>query len=422
VLRFQAGPAEAPQALELRLDTQALVCVEPQVEEAVFDPPGNRVLFRDGFGIYAVAEGAPQPLVFLPAVSRTFLRAFGTDAGGALWLWTLDRTSGEHVVWRRDGDLLEALLGSYDGAEALRLWDERTVSLPFQSLGARSVRSSCVQRRATGERFCFERGAAGGGRAAVFRLVLGGPNRVDVLLDRCVPSGLAAAADSARVVASLFEDVDARGTSEILSLWVADFSRATRVVESLLPSPRDTRARQRNSVFWLRATELFWADAAGQLFRVDARAPAAATLVSPPARRRPSIHVVVVDTVATAAAAESLRLRLAAAALDAGVLARGDGGFEVQAGGFADAVAAAAALEAVRGAGFAAARVRSGGVDGVGLDMAWGHTPAPGGGTVYLRQSRQGERVVAEIWRRSRTGEAELLVSGFHAAAPRAVP
>ena len=261
----------------MEIESGVVTCLEPRVRDASWSPATRRVLCRDDFVVYDLDPQAPKlrPLVFLPAVSRTFLRALGHDARGALLLWTIQRDSGEHTFWQRHEAGLERLPGVFAGAEALRWWDEHNVAQPFAVPSGGLVRSTCVERP-TGQRLCLERPSP----KAAFRLVLAAAERVDVVVDRCVPNALAANADSSLIVVGLFEEPDARGASQVVSLWLSDLAQATRLSESLLPRLARADDRQRAGVHWLDRRQCLWADVVGQLFRVQAEPARATPLVT----------------------------------------------------------------------------------------------------------------------------------------------
>jgi len=276
-LRFTAGDSSAAQLLQVDLQSGVVTSLEPRVRDASWSPVSRRVLCRDDFGVYDLDLQAPKlrPLAFLPAVSRTFLRALGNDERGALLLWTIQRDSGEHAFWRRTEAGLERFPGVFAGAEALRWWDEHNVAQPFALSSGSFVRSTCVERR-SGQRLCLERPSA----SAAFRFVLAAPERVDVVVDRCLPNALAVNSDSSLVVVGLYEELDAKGGSQVVTLWLSDLAQATRLSESFLPRPARPDGRQQSGVHWLDRTQCLWADAVGQLFRVQAEPARATPLVS----------------------------------------------------------------------------------------------------------------------------------------------
>lgn len=290
-LHFSAGDSVEVQPLQVDIASGVVTHRAPRVADPCWNPRTQRVLFRDDFGIYefALHGAAPRPLVSLPVVSTTFLRALGCDAQGALLLWTIARDSGEHEFWRRGEAGLDKQAGAATGAEALRDWEARNRAQPFQALGGQFVHSVCLQRAGTDARLCFERLVPQRpALAPVFRLVLAAQGRASVVLDRCVPGALGVSADSSQAVLGVFEEPDAAGNSEVLSLWLSDFEKATRVAETVLPQPAPTARRQYAWAHWLGARELLWVDNAGQLYRVQVTPPQASALVlRPPTRALP---------------------------------------------------------------------------------------------------------------------------------------
>ncbi len=282
-LQFAAGDSHATQLVRVDIQSGAVACLEPRARVVVWDDPRQRALFHDAFGVYERRLGAqaPRALVFLAASARSFIRDVGCDAQGFLLLWTIDRDDATHALWRRSEAGVEKMPGAWTGAEARAWWDERNVAKPFVAAGGWRTRSTCVQKRHSDRRLCLE--LLGTDAHAAFRLVKATPQAVDVVLDRCFPSALAVRADSSQVVLGLFEDLGADGTSSVLSLWISDFTRATRVLETLLPAPMRTAERHAVGVYWLPGAAFLWADAAGQLWHVQG--DAAVSWVGLPAAR-----------------------------------------------------------------------------------------------------------------------------------------
>ncbi len=282
-LQFAAGDSHTTQLLRVDVQSGTVACLEPRARAVVWDEPRQRALFHDAFGVYErrLRAQAPRALVFLAASANIFIREVGCDAQGALLMWTIDRDQLTHALWRRTEAGVEKMPGEWTGAEARTWWDERNVAEPSRSAGGLRTRSTCVQKPHSDQRLCLERV---GTDRATFRLVQASPQAVDVVLDRCVPNALAVRADSSQVVLGLFEELGADGTSAVLSLWVSDFTSATRLVETILRAPMRTERRHAASVYWLPGAGFLWADVAGQLWHVQEES--AVAWVGPPAVRR----------------------------------------------------------------------------------------------------------------------------------------
>ncbi|HZL85804.1 MAG TPA: hypothetical protein VFD07_10555 [Candidatus Krumholzibacteria bacterium] len=281
-LQFAAGDSHTTQVLRVEIQNGTVACVEPRAREFVWDEARQRALFHDAFGVYErrLRAQAPRALVFLSASANVFIREVGCDAQGALLVWTIDRDQLTHAIWRRTEAGVERMPGEWTGPEARTWWDERNVAEPSRSAGGWRTRSTCVQKPHSDERLCLE--LVGANKA--FRLVQAREQTIDVVLDRCVPNALAVRVDSSQVVLGLFEELGADGTSAVLSLWVSDFTHATRLVETILRAPMQTERRHAASVHWLPGAAFLWADVAGQLWHVQEEG--AVVWVGPPAARR----------------------------------------------------------------------------------------------------------------------------------------
>jgi len=427
-LSFVAGTDGDARRLTLDVARGSIDCPEPQVHEPSWCEVGRRILFRDRFGVFEVRPedpvGPPQLLVFLPEASRHFLRALGEDALGRLLLWTYDREAAEHCLWTLGPGGLERLPGQPTGPEALRFWQARNVARRFASAGGRFVRSVCLRRPGGSENICLEEtpGSGGGHGSISFRLTLAVPPHVQVLATNAVPAGLAADADSSRVLIGLFEDVDAAGTSSMLCTWMLDWRQGQRLHAGALVSPVDVGTYHEAWVHWWGDERALWADAAGELLRLDRSAAAAVELV--PLRSPPTAAVlyrVVALVTAQLAEAEAAARKLRAAGGEAGILATSEG-YEVQAAVFASASEAAAHVVPLQRQGFVAAGVRASGPKdlGAGLDLAT--ATAPDGRTAVVRNVEGPGGRFSEIWLVPPHGGASRLLASFATQAPQAWP
>jgi hypothetical protein len=422
-LRFLAGDAADVRTLQVDVAGGAIECLDPRVREPHWADAPGRVLFRDLFGVFELVPGSGRPAqlrLFLPEASRHFLRDFGVDARGQFLFWTYDLDTGDHELWTQSSPP-EHVTG-LKGPEALRRWDERNRSRPFAPAGGSFVRSSCVRQPSTQSRLCLEKVVVGGSeKSPLFRVTLGPPGRVDVLQERCAPSALLTSVDSSFVVMGLFEELDAAGRSEVLSVWECDWREARRVVETSLPRPVDTRGRHAGWARWLAGGGLLWADPMGQLFQLPPRfgAPVALVALDAPARSR--VHVVVAGGGADRAGAERLQTELRAAGFEAGIAETG-AGFEVQAGAEVDADAAARRVAQLRRGGFAQALARDAPVESVAVEMSFAAVAGPAGRIAYVRHRQSARGLCAEIWIAAAGEKPRLLVPAFADAEPVLAP
>lgn len=397
-LEFVGTAAGETRRLRLDVNGGKLECLDPHVEEVRWTP--DRILFRDVFGVFEARRdgAAPEMLVFLPQNTSLFLRDFGEDSRGQLLLWIYDRRDGRHRIEFPSRSGATQLPGQFRGPEALRAWREHNRARPFEAAGGRYVRSLCVRRPGHQDRFCIESvGRRGPGPA--FRMTLGAPGSVQVLQNRCAPSGLVPNADSTRVLCNIFEDVDSHGRSDVLSCWMVNWGDAVRLYETLLPSPRPVHGEQRAWVFWAPLQEAFWVDTAGQLYWIDSSGREATPLVGTTgtAKRLPVFRVVAFET-SQAAAVDGALAALEAAGVEAAVRTTANNSLEVQVGGWAERQEALERVDFLRQRGFRDAQVREGTAEEVapGLGFDWTTDGASRG--AFLRHVIEGGRIHSEIW------------------------
>jgi hypothetical protein len=423
-LELVAGAGAATRHLAVDVASGRLECTAPQVLEPVWGEVGRRVLFRDDFGLYelrpADATPAARALLFLPAASPQFLRAYGEDARGRVLVWTFDRQTGEHAI-----RTLEAAPGSPprkgSGPEALRAWQSANVARPFAPAGGRFVRSTCLRRPASpATRLCVEQIVDGTPRG-LFRVTLGAPGGVRILSERCAPSAFAPSPDSSHVVLGLLEDIDGAGRAAALAAWSVGWQDGRAVARRALPAPRDIRARHETWVRWIDRTRCLWADAGGALSLLDVEAGTAAPLVhGGDAPAHADVWRVVVQEVDTRAAAEALVASLRAAGFEAGIRER-EARFEVQAGAMERRPEAEARAAALRGRG-QRPEVRRGTVEDVAPGVASGHAAGPGGRSAFVRNVDGPHGRGSEIWMVSGSAPERLLVASFTGGAARPAP
>jgi hypothetical protein len=419
-LLFLAGSGADLRTLQVDVATGAIVCLDAQVHDPRWAGARARSLFHDLFGVFEIApdESAPRMLFFLPDFSSLFLRDFGADARGRLLAWTYERRVGEHAIWTQSTTAWDRVPGELTGPEALRLWDQRNAAHSFRRVGGQFVRSTCVRRPRRQDKLCLENLMGATGRSPVFRMTMGAPGGIEVLQNRCAPAGVSPSPDSSRVIVGLFEEVDDGGRSEVLSAWVTDWERATRVYETLLPHLQDARRRQHASAYWVDSRNLLWADAAGQLFQVRTDPPGAQTLVSAVATPvRSGIYRVVAAEVGTAQAARDAAARLSEAGLDAGIFDL-QAAFEVQVGGAHLREEAQRRAASLRRSGFPDARVRSGSVEELAVEMGFAWTPTGSGSGAFVRHLRGANGIYSEIWLVEDGAQPRLLVPRFDAFTP----
>ncbi|UCE03838.1 MAG: SPOR domain-containing protein [Candidatus Latescibacterota bacterium] len=419
-LRFLAGSGEDLRTLQVDVASGAIACLDARVHDPRWAGARARVLFHDLFGIFEIApeESAPRMLLFLPDLSSLFLRDYGADARGRLLVWTYERRLGEHAIWMQSTTTWDRVPGQLTGPEALRLWDQRNASRSFRRVGGQFVRSTCVRRPRRKDKLCLENLMGATGRSPLFRMTMGAPGGIEVLQNRCAPAGVSPSPDSSRVVVGLFEEVDDGGRSEVLSAWVANWDGATRVYETLLPGLRDVRRRQETSAYWVDRRNLLWADAAGQLFQLRTDPPGAQTVVGAVATPvRSSIYRVIAAEVGSVEAARDAAARLGEAGLDAGIFDL-QAAFEVQVGGGYAREEAQRRAEGLRRSGFPDARVRSGRVEELAVEMGFAWTPTGSGAGAFVRHLRGANGIYSEIWFVEDGAQPRLLVPRFDEFTP----
>lgn len=424
-LRLLAGNGDELRTLEVEPSTGFVRCLDPVVHDPVWSEARGRVLFRDRFGVFEIEPhssiATAQLVFFLPESAPHFVRAYGSDTRGRLLIWTYDRVRGEHAIWTQRGDAFEPVPGTLNGAEALRLWEERNRARRFERVGGRFVRSYCVRRPGTDARLCLENVAGRfRGRSPFFRVTMGAPGGVEVLQNRCAPSGVSASPDTSLVVVGLYEELDDNGRSEVQSVWVTDWENGTRVYETLLPAVVDVRARHDTWALWRPGGSLLWVDAAGQLLQVEARAPDANVLVplQMPSVRAPLYRVVAL-TVTDVATAQPYLEQLGQSGLDSGLYdARTH--FEIQVGAATTRAHARARADDLRRQGFTEAREIEGGVDELATGMGFGWVPSAEGRGAFLRHVSIANGVQSELWYVDGPGETpRLLVPTFASLVPQ---
>jgi hypothetical protein len=418
-LRFLAGSGDDLRTLEVEPASGFVRCLDPRVTDPVWSEARGKVLFRDRLGVFEVDPNLPelgtQLVLFLPDASRQFVRAFGADARGRLLVWTFDRRRGEHSLWTQFTDGWQPVPGVLDGSEALRLWEERNRARDFKRVGGQFVRSLCVRQPGTKSRLCLE-SVIGRfrGRSPFFRVTMGPPGGVEVLQNRCAPSGVTTSADTSHVVVGLFEELDDDGRSEVLSVWVVDWRNGTRVYETLLPKLVDVRARHDCWALWRPAAPLLWADTAGQLLTVSTLSPDARTLVHMPmAAARAPLYRVVALTAPDASTAQPDLERLREGGLDAG-LYDAQMHLEVQVGAATRRAHARSRADQLRMQGYSQAREVEGSVEEIAVGMGFGWSPAAAGRGAFVRHIRGQRGVFSEIWYVERSGSTpRLLIPAF---------
>ena len=423
-LLFLAGDEQQVRTLRYDLETGSLTCIDPRVSNPVWGSASGRVLFRDQFGVFETrvdGEQPPRMLLFLPEVSQHFLRDFGEDNRGQPMVWTYDRRAARHSIVTIAPEGMFALPGALPGGEARRAWQDRNQAERFVDAGGMFVRSACYQRPRLKDQLCFESIGDGSKRSSVFRITMGRPGGVEIVQNRCAPSAMTQSRDSTRVILGVYEEVDRQGQSEVLSCWVSDWREARRVSETLLPALVDVRLRQTASVYWLNSRQVLWADAVGQLMRVDVDAATALSLVSlsSPAVRSP-MHRVVVAVADDLEGAESLSAQLEQSGLDVGVVAAARG-YEVQVGAWSDRDQALQRADYLQRNGYPAAHVREGSVDKVATDMGFEWLPRGNGEGVFLRQVQGTQGTFAELWWAAQSQAPQRLIPSFEEFTPAAV-
>lgn len=423
-LRFLAGSGDDLRTLEVEPASGFLRCLDPRVREPVWSEARGKVLFRDRLGVFEVdpsGVGAGAQLVlFLPEASMHFVRAFGADARGRLMVWTFDRLRGEHTLWTQFADGWQPVPGVLDSSEALRLWEERNRARDFRRAGGQFVRSLCLRQPGTKSRICLENVIGRfRGRSPFFRVTMGPPGGVEVLQNHCAPNGVTASVDTSRVVVGLYEELDDHGRSEVLSVWVVDWTNGTRVYETLLPKLVDVRNRHECWALWRPGSALLWADPAGQLLSVSTASPDARALVHMPmpAARAPLYRVVAL-TVVDANTAQPYLERLRDAGLDT-ALYDAQAHLEVQVGAAASRADARARADQLRMQGYSQAREVEGSVEEIAVGMGFGWSSAFGGRGAFVRHTRGQRGVFSEIWYVERSGETpRLLIPAFENVEP----
>jgi hypothetical protein len=424
-LLFVASCDGEARRLEVDPSTGALVCPEPVVREPSWCEAGRRVVFRDVFGIYELRPDEPhaaaRQLLFLPAVARTFLRAGGEDAQGRALAWTYDRDAAEHALWILGSGGVERIPGAPSGTEALRLWQSRNTARPFASVGGRFVRSTCIRRPGGTELLCLEQ-SVDRRRAGAFRLTLGPPAQVQVLLGDCSPTSLAPAADSSFSVIGLYEGVSDAGRSAVLSAWTVGWHEGKRLYQTALPESASVRTRHETWASWQQRGVLLWADAAGQLARLDTSTGAATILVplGPAMGTAPVFRVVALEA-ADRDVAERAIAKLREAGSDAGILVASPR-FEVQAGAASTRAEATSRAAALHRQGWAGAVVREGSAADVAPGLPFARTAGSGGRIAFVRNVDGASGRFAEIWLAKPKGEPKRLVESFETWTPPGTP
>jgi hypothetical protein len=419
-LLFLAGDLQNVRTLQYELDTGNLDCIDPRVSDPVWGTSSGRVLFHDQFGVFEVrvdGEHPPRMVVFLPDVSQHYLRDFGEDNRAQPMVWTYDRRAARHSILTIAPEGMIALPGALPGGEARRAWQDRNQARHFETVGGLFVRSACFQRPRLKDQLCFEN-LAGGGRTPLFRITMGPPGGVQVIQNRCAPSGMAQSRDSTRVVLGVYEEVDRQGKSEVLSCWVADWDDARRVSETLLPGLVDVGRRQHSSIHWLSSRSALWSDPVGQLLAVDIDSAKATPLVSlPPMAVRTPLHRVVVALPGRLEEAQDILRQLEEEGLDAGI-AEVPRGFEVQVGAWSDRNQALHRVEFLQNRGYTSAHIREGGVERVATDMGFGWLPRGLGEGVFLRLVRGTQGTFTELWWAAQGQEPQRLIPSFEMFTP----
>jgi hypothetical protein len=421
-LLFLAGDSQSLRTLKYDLDTGNLDCIDPRVSDPVWGTTSGRVLFHDQFGVFEArvdGEHPPRLVVFLPDVSQHYLRDYGEDNRAQPMVWTYDRRAARHSILTITPEGMIALPGALPGGEARRAWQDRNQARRFQAAGGLFVRSACFHRPRRKDQLCFENIAGGGThRNPLFRITMGPPGGVQVIQNRCAPSGMAQSRDSTHVVLGVYEEVDRQGRSEVLSCWVADWEDARRVSETLLPGVVDVGRRQACSIFWMSSRRALWSDPVGQLLSVDVDSALANPLVPlPDPVFRAPLHRVVVALPGSLEEAQDIVRRLESDGLDAGI-AEVPRGFEVQVGAWSDRTQALHRVGFLQDNGYPSAHVREGGVERVATDMGFEWLPRGLGEGVFLRLVRGTQGTFAELWWAAQGQEPQKLIPSFEEFTP----